>query len=193
MFRKQCHRNKYDSNSKRGEKVKVQSRLRNSCIVSAIVCLVMIGFLVTMYPEDKIQESDTVELEATIRYIELTGQYEKYNINIYTEEFNNSLTILSEVTHNIDVNELNAGEKIIFRLPKEAEEYLNKEGLVYLVSIRIQESELLSIVDYNEQISKNLHLIRGICAGIGLVTFILFLISLLMIMRLRKRLNSGHE
>ena len=152
-----------------GGSMKVYNRLRNSCIVSAIVCVVMIGFLVTMYPEDKVQKSDTVELEATIRHIELTGQYEKYNINIYTEEFNNSLTILSEAAQNIDVNELNAGEKIIFRIPTEVEEYLNKEGLVYLVSIRIQESELLSMADYNVQISKNLYLIREICAGICLV------------------------
>ena len=191
MFHKQYHHDKYDANSKERDRVKVYNRLRNTCIVSAIVCVVMIGFLVTMYPEDKIQESDTVELEATIRYIELTGQSEKYNINIYTEEFNNSLTILSEVAQNIDVNELNAGEKIIFRIPTEVEEYLNKEGLVYLVSCRIQESELLSIGEYNVQISRNLFLIRGICAGIGLVTFILFLISLITIMRLRKRLNSG--
>ena len=88
-----------------GGSMKVYNRLRNSCIVSAIVCVVMIGFLVTMYPEDKVQKSDTVELEATIRHIELTGQYEKYNINIYTEEFNNSLTILSEAAQNIDDNE----------------------------------------------------------------------------------------
>lgn len=128
-------------------------------ILLVILCLVFsfgaTGVWIFMNSIDKQTEENTTEFATTISKVEIIDTVENGYIEIYTNEYNYTLHISSNVSKNIDMNavsDLQKNQTIFFRVENKMLDFLEEIDFCNIVSLRTSEHEIFSVSNYNEYI-----------------------------------------
>lgn len=162
-------------------------------ILSLIFFFGMIGCIVqVLNTKNTLSKTDISEFTAIIDLVEINGTGDNQYITLYTKEYGEKLKIQN--THNlIKVNEilnLAPGETIYFGIENNMLDQFEACKAVSIVSLRTNETVLISLNEYNEQTT--FQRIPAILAGVTVCGILLF-ISFYCILRLKKKYNTDSE
>lgn len=157
-----------------------------SKIISLIFFCGIIGIIITLNSIDKLAVKNTTEFNAIVKKIEITEAGENLYINIYTKEPEKTLNISTSVSRKIsrsDIESLQEGEVIVFRIENNMIKRFENNGFGSVVSIKTDEKEILSLDDYNVFIHDSVSIARKVAMFFSLVFLLIFIIP-------RKRTNQ---
>lgn len=138
----------------------------------------LIGVLITMNSIDKKTEKNTTEFVATITKVDVANTGKDMYVEIGTKEYESLLHISTSISERIDmdnINSLQKGQTIFFRIEDNMVEQFGKVYFCNIVSLRTTETEIISLGSYNTYIHEAAFPARiagGILAGIFLSVFI---------------------
>lgn len=149
--------------------------MKKKKILSAIFLVLsigMIGILFIMGDDDRQTEQNTEEFVATVFEIRITDLDNGGYVDIFTEEYDTSLFISSELGAKMDISELQKGEKIAFRIERKKAELLDQVEFIDIVSLESQYKTYISLSDYNAYKKESLMPARIV--AVALTTFFFF-------------------
>ena len=156
----------------------IKMKKRKLIVFSLILFLIfffgIIGLLISMNSIDKQTEKNTTEFMATVTNVETTDTGKNIYVEIYTEEYGDILHISTSVSKKIDmddINNLQKGQTIIFRIENNMLDQFEKIGFGNIVSLKTSEKEIFSLISYNKYIHDSAFPAR--IAGIVLISIFL--------------------
>jgi predicted permease len=122
---------------------------------------VFIGFIVPLFFE-KLTESNTIELTATVDNIEIIKIQNKYHYIINTSEYGKKLMVRNskEIINIENFNNIKEGQIIIFRIEKQWAEKINEIEFVYIVTLKTEDEEVITFNSINAQHESDILKIR---------------------------------
>ena len=169
-------------------KMKIKKSIVYPLVLFSIFFFGTSGVLISMNSIDKQTEKNTTEFMATVTNVETTYTGEKIHIEIYTEEYDDTLHISTNVSKKIDmddINNLKKGQKILFRIQSNMLEQFKNTGFGNIVSLKTSEKEIFSLISYNKYIHDSALPAR--IAGIVLAS--MFLLASIYFILLLKGIN----
>lgn len=156
------------------------------------VLMLFIGFIVPTFFEGS-TESNTIELNATINYIELIENEKENSYNIYTEEYHTSLVFSTKIMVDQNyIDYLQKGQIIIFRFEQVWAEQFNDMQFIYIVTLRTQDKEIITLDSYNKQFEINKANIK-ITAIVFSIILLLIIIQYILLLNNINIFKKGHR
>lgn len=136
----------------------MRKRIRIVCgfvflVIFFLSCFWLFVFDKTISPT----KDDTVEYTATVSKIEINDTGKDLYIEIYTKEYDNYFLIPTGVSKHIDaedINRIESGEEITFRVEKNMVKIMEESEFVDIVSLKTNEKNIYTLSEYNQYYSK---------------------------------------
>lgn len=156
--------------------------LKNRIVILIVVVLFYIGsfgLIYLVFMSDRQNESNTTSYTATVSSVDIINDQSSL---IYIKEYENALLVMDVIMENIDVSELeclNSGQQIYFRIENYEVDYVNEVEFVEIVSLSTDEKDIFTLDDYNSYMSR-----AALPAKIASIVFnILLLIIIVLLLR----------
>jgi len=126
--------------------------MKKGKILTAIFSLLFVGMLGILFiisDADNQTEQNTKSFAATVSEIQVTNIGDGRYIDVFTEEHKTSLFISSELSKEIDISDLQKGEKIVFRIANKKASLFDQVAFIDIVSLESEHKTYISLSDYN--------------------------------------------
>ncbi len=122
-------------------------------IISLLLFVATIGLIISMSKIDKQTEDTTTLYTATVTDVNITNTQKNVFIEINTKEYNTSLHISTNISENIDIEDvkkLKKGQTIFFRIENTQVHQINEVEFVNITSLKTDTKDILSLEEYNK-------------------------------------------
>jgi len=165
-------------------------------IVSFVFFIGMIGLLILMRDADRQTEETTLFCHATVLGVEINDTGKAVSVEIFTDEYDNSLHISTNITKNIcmdNVKNLKKGQSIFFGIEKTNAAYMNEAAFVSITSLRTDTKVIFSLEEYNQYMHNSLYPTRIAGAVVAALLLCLSIFCFLKIRRNRKNETNSTD
>ncbi len=141
-------------------------------VISIIFSIGSIELIIMMCQSYKQTEDTTKSYSATVKSVSIKGTGEDVSAEIYTEEYDTALYILSHISRNINMNEVRAlksGQRIVFSIQNIKADQMNEVSFIDLTSLKTESKDIFSLEDYNSYIKSTAFF--PIIAGVAVAVF----------------------
>ncbi len=149
-------------------------------IIPLILFCGVIGIIISLNSADKLTIENTTEFNAIVEKTEVTESGDDLYINIYTKEPEKVLNISTGVSGKInrsDIEALQEGEVIVFRIQSNMLDGYEDDDFGNIVSIKTGRKEIMSLDDYNVFIHDSVSAARIMAMTVALVFLLIFIVS----------------
>lgn len=161
--------------------------------VSTILFIATIGLIISINKIDKQTENTTTSYIATVIDVDITDTGNGVFAEIYTNEYNTTLYISTNICKNIrmdDVKNLEKGETIFFRIENMKVKQMGNVRFVNIISLKTETENIFTLNQYNKSTSNSVFHTR--IAGVAMSLFFFF-IALFNYLSVRKnKTGSGN-
>lgn len=133
-------------------------------LVAISYAIVSFGFVIISFfvsRVDKQSENTTKCYVATVSEVQIKDNGKGRSVKIVTNEYRNDLIIVysSVCTDNVvdDINSLQHGQKIYFRIENYYDELMNHGEIMPIVSLETETHSIFSLDEYNELIKETVY------------------------------------
>lgn len=166
-------------------------RNKKTIIFFTFVCwfvlFVFIGLYIFLNSIDKQTTKNTTEYIATVEKVLVTNTRQNVYIEIYTQEYNTSLYISTNISKKINIKNfsfLKKGERIFFRVSNDISEDFNELEFCNIISLKTSDKEFFSLENYNEYMRLSAFPARIVCI---VISTIMLIVSVFSSLQLRKK------
>lgn len=169
-------------------------------LIIFIVCLVfliaMIGLLITINQVDKKTETNTFESFATVSKVETINTGKNIYVEIFTNEYDNSFHITPSISKHLnmdDINGLQGGDEIVFRIENDDKVQINKVRFIEAVSLKTSKGDIFTLSDYNAYMSIAAKPARIVVTVLVFVLFLVLLYNVIALIKTRSKCKEEEK